>query len=204
MEITADTRLIRIVDGKKEYFGADQYWYHSYWQRESGCAPATAALMTMHLAAAFPLQCAALYPYALPPQKSDFVAHMVEIREFVKPGMTGLTDPHKFAEGVLAFAKRQEVAITAQHIAPILSNGVAFGFFKQALRHGYLPALLILRNPAKELADLTWHWMAVTGCDDETRTLTVSTYGKRIDIPFDSTWVRHKPYFSAGVYFYPV
>jgi len=44
----------------------------------------------------------------------------------------------------------------------------------------------------------------VTGCDDERRTLTVSTYGRRYEISFDSAWVQQKPYFAAGVYFYPV
>lgn len=204
METTADTRLIRIADANIEYFGADQYWFSSHWQRESGCGPATAALIAMHLAAAFPQSCAALYPYPLPAQKSDFTAHMREVRKFVKPGFMGLTDPKKFADGVLKFAGQRGVKLAAQQIRPKLSSGVAFGFFKQALRHGYLPALLILRNPAKELDELTWHWMAAVGCDDETRTLTVSTYGRRVDIPFDSAWIQQKPYFAAGVYFYPV
>jgi len=203
MQVSIDISLIRIADGTTEYFGADQEWFPTKWQRLSGCGPATAALMTMYMAAAFPDRCAALYPYVLPANKGDFAVHMARVREFVKPGAMGLTDPREFARDVLEFAQRRGGGIVAQQIQPKLSAGVALGFFKQALRHGYLPALLLLRNPSPELEDFTWHWMAVTGCDDEARTLTVSTYGQKHEIPFDAAWNQQKPYFAAGVYFYP-
>ena len=203
MKSFIDTNLIRIADGTTEYFGADQEWFSAHWHRISGCGPATAALMTMYMAAAFPDTCAALYRSALPAGKDDFVVHMAEVREYVTPGAMGLTDPKEFAHDVLEFAQHRGVRLVAQQIMPSLSAGVAFGFFKQALRHRYLPALLLLRNPSPELDDFTWHWMAAVGCDDEKRTLTVSTYGKRHEIDFDRAWVQNKPYRASGVYFYP-
>jgi len=203
MKYAIDTSLIRIADGKTEYYGADQEWFRTHWERLSGCGPATAALMTLYMAAAFPECCAGLYPYALPAQKDDFAAHMAQVREFVKPGLMELTDPRQFARETLEFAETRGGGIIAQQIHHSLSAGVAFGFFRQALRHGYLPALLLLRNPSPELDDFTWHWMAVTGCDDEARTLTVSTYGREYEIAFDRAWVQQKPYYAAGVYFYP-
>lgn len=204
MEITTDTKLIIISDGKNEYYGADQEWFSLRRHRLSGCGPATAAMITMYMAGAFPQTCEKLYGFALPAQKSGFTAHMAQVREFVKPGSMGLTDPKEFAGGVLAFAAHRGAAIAAQQISSTLSAGVAFGFFKQALLHGYMPALLLLRNPSPELEELTWHWMAVTGCDDEKRTLTISTYGKREQISFDHAWIQQKPYRAAGVYFYPL
>ncbi len=204
MEITIDTRLICIEEGEKTHYGADQHWYASQRHRMSGCGPTTAALMTMFMAAAYPEQCASLYPHPLPAKRADFAEHMAQVREFVKPGLMGLTDPKEFARGVLAFAEQCGAEILAQQISPKFSKGVAFGFFREALRHGYLPALLMLRNPTPELDEFTWHWMAVTGCDDEKRTLTISTYGQRYDLPFDGVWIQDKPYFAAGVYFYPL
>ncbi len=203
MEITIDTGLIKIMDGETAYFGADQEWFSSKWHRMSGCGPQTAALIALYMAAAFPETCGSLYRFALPAHRADFAGHMSAVRKFVKPGPMGLTDPKVFADGVLAYANCCDAQIIAQQISPRLSAGVAFGFFKQALLHGYLPALLLLRNPAPELDEFTWHWMAVTGCDDEKRTLTVSTYGKRYELPFDMVWNQQKPYFAAGVYFYP-
>jgi len=204
MEISTDTRLIRIADDTKEYYGADQEWFSLRRHRLSGCGPTTAAMITMYMAGAFPQACTNLYGCALPAQKSDFAAHMAQVREYVKPGPMGLTDPKEFARGVLAFAEDHGAVLLAQQISSTLSAGVAFGFFKQALLHGYMPALLLLRNPSPELEELTWHWMAVTGCDDEKRTLTISTYGKREQISFDHAWIQHKPYRAAGMYFYPL
>ena len=204
MEITIDTRLIAIGEGEKVHYGADQHWYASQLSRMSGCGPTTAALMTMYMAAACPQSCAALYPHPLPARRADFAAHMERVREFVKPGLRGLTDPKEFARGVLAFAGQCGAEICAQQISPKLSAGVAFGFFRQALLHGYLPALLILRNPARDIDEFTWHWMAVTGCDDAKRTLAISTYGQRRELSFDGAWVQNKPYYAAGVYFYPL
>ena len=203
MKISINTSLIRIADGKTEYYGADQEWLRTRWERLSGCGPTTAALMMMYMASAFPEGCAALYPYTLPARKDEFAVHMALVREFVKPGIMGLTDPKVFARDTLEFAEAHGGGIIAQQIRHSLSAGVAFGFFKQALRHGYLPALLLLRNPSPELADFTWHWMAVTGCDDETRMLTVSSYGQKHEIAFDAAWNQQKPYYAAGVYFYP-
>lgn len=203
METSVDTRLIQIMDGETAYYGADQEWFSSKWHRMSGCGPQTAALLALYMAAAFPQACASMYQFELPADKKDFAQHMAGVRKFVKPGPMGLTDPNEFAKGVLAYARQCGAEIIAQQISPTLSAGVAFDFFKQALRHGYLPALLLLRNPARELSDFTWHWMAVTGCDEEKRTLTISTYGKRYEIPFDNAWNQQKPYFAAGVYFYP-
>jgi len=203
MQYSIDTNLIRIKDGKTEYYGADQEWFRTGWERISGCGPATAALMIMYMAAAYPDCCAALYPYALPAQKSEFAAHMAAVRDFVKPGLMGLTNPKEFARGALEFAETRGGGFVTQQISHSMSVGVAFGFFKQALRHGYLPALLLLRNPSHELNDFTWHWMPVTGCDDETRTVTVSSYGQKHEIAFDRAWIQQKPYYAAGVYFYP-
>ena len=203
MEISIDTRLIHIADGETAYFGADQEWFASKWHRMSGCGPQTAAQIALYMAAAFPDSCASLYRFGYPADKKDFAQHMAGVRKFVKPGPMGLTDPIEFANGLLAYAARYGADIIAQQISPKLSAGVAFGFFKQALLHGYLPALLLLRNPSPELDDFTWHWMTVTGCDEEKRTLTIATYGKRYEIPFDKAWNQQKPYYAAGVYFYP-
>jgi hypothetical protein len=204
MQYSIDTNLIRIADGTTEYYGADQEWFCSKWHRMSGCGPTTAALLLMYTAAAFPESCAALYPYTFPSKKKEFADYMAQVREVVKPGMMGLTDPKQFARETLEFAETHGGGIVAQQIRPQFSTGVAFGFFKEAIRHGYLPALLLLRNPAPELDDFTWHWMAVTGCDDETRMLTVSTYGQKHEIFFDAAWNQQKPYYAAGVYFYPL
>ncbi len=139
-----------------------QSWYEKKWHRISGCGPTTAALITMYMASAFPKSCAPLYPYALPAIKSDFIVHMNEVREFVKPGGMGLTSTTFFAERTVAFAQSKGVKLQSYIVHTNLNAQNAFGFLQEAVKEQYMPALLILKNPFKELSDFHWHWMAVT------------------------------------------
>lgn len=197
-----DSDTISITDGEIKNYGADQAWYKKKIHEVSGCGPTTAALITMYMATVFPQGCANLYDYEMPAKKDDFISHMTDVREFVKPGPFGLTDPKYFAAATRAYAKSKGVKIISQKISRSLSVGVAFGFVKKAIDEKYMPALLILKNPAEELSDFTWHWMAITGYDDEKQTIYISTYAKEFELDFRKVWNQNKPYKTELVYFY--
>ena len=199
-----DTDAINIFDGKINNYGADQAWYKKKTHAISGWGPTTAAIITMYMAAAFPKKCAELYDFEIPAKKKDFIEHMTEVREFVKPGAFGLTDAKYFAASTRAYAKSKGVKLTAQRISRSQSVGVAFGFIKKAIDERYMPALMILRNPAKELNDFKWHWMAVTGYDDIKQTIFISTYAKEFELEFGKVWNQDKPYKAECLYFYTV
>ncbi len=199
-----DSSLIDIIEGKKIYYGADQAWFKKKAHKKSGCGPAVAALITMYMAAVFPEKCAELYKFGWPAKKEDFIKHMVNVREFVKPGPFGLTNPKYFASATKEFAKSKNVDLISQIISRSLSVGVAFGFIKKAIDENYMPALMILRNPAQEISDFTWHWMAVTGYDDEKQMIIVSTYGKKYELDFKKVWNQNKPYKTDCLYFYVI
>ena len=203
MRKTIDTGVLRIVDRDAVFFGADQNWFKKKMHAKSGCGPATAALISMYMASVFSESCAPLYPYVFPAKKDDFVVHMAAVREYVKPGPFGLADEDRFAKNTVAFAKSKGVSIKSQKISKSLNTGIAWGFIKKVINEKYLPALLILKNPSKELSDFTWHWMAVTGYDEEKQTVVVSTYGKKYELPFEQIWMQQKPFKSVCVYFYP-
>lgn len=203
MKQTIDLQTVWISDGDAVYFGADQRWFEKSWHSVSGCGPTTAAMITMHMATAFEDSCAPLYPYALPATKQDFAAHMLSIRPFVKPGPMGLKSTAKFASGTAEFARQRGVNIVPLVVSRSLNMINAFGFIQKALEQNYMPALMILRNPSKELSDFHWHWMAVTGCDTETKTVFVATYGKEYELPFERVWHQQSPYETGIVYFYP-
>ncbi len=203
MKQTIDLRTVKIFDGGTEYFGADQRWFENSWHSLSGCGPTTAAMITMHMAAAFPKTCRPLYPFPLPATKQDFTAHMNRIRPFVKPGPMGLKSTARFASGTAAYAKKMGVKLVPQVVSRGLSMVNAFGYLQKAVEHNYMPALLILKNPSKEISDFHWHWMAVTGVDAETKSVYVSTYGGEFELPFELVWHQQKPYEAGIVYFYP-
>ncbi len=200
---TINKKMITIDDGGDGVIAGDQKWFRKLSHSISGCGPTTAALILVYMASVFPDKCRALYPYELPAKKDDFTAFMGAVREYVKPGLQGLTDAKFFASSTVEFAKSMGVGITGITVSPGYSVGVAFGYIKKALEEGYLPALLILRNPAKELDYFTWHWMAITGCDDEKKTIFIATNGEEHELAFEKVWQQHKPYHAACVYFYP-
>lgn len=203
MKKKLDLNKINIFDNDTKYYGADQQWFKKRTHAISGCGPTTAALITMYMAAVFPKNCNALYPNEFPAKKDDFIAHMSDVREYVKPSLMGLTNILFFKSSTVAFAKSKGVSIRAQQISPKLNVGIAYGFIKQAINEKYMPALLILRNPSKELAEFTWHWMAVTGYDNDKNTIFISTHGKESELAFELVWNQQKKYKTNCVYFYP-
>jgi hypothetical protein len=202
MKKTLDTDAIMIYEDGARHFGADQHWYTNKLHGLSGCGPTTAALIMMYMAAKHPC-CSALYQYGYPAEKNDFIAHMDSVRQYVRPGAMGLTDAGYFASSTAEFAKPKGVQLNSKVLPRDAHHAEAFSEIKEAIDKGLMPALLILRNPSQELDDFTWHWMAVTGYEDEKGSVFVSTYAKEFELQFYRVWVQYKPYHADVVIFYP-
>ena len=183
--------------------GPSQYWFVRKTQGINGCGPTTAAQVTQYLASAFPDTCAALYAHPQPPVKDEIISHMSAVRQHVRPGLMGLTDHKYFMQAVVDFAKSRGVSLRSQNISASHSAGVAYGFIRRTIDQGYMPALMILRNPHREIDDFTWHWMAVTGYDEVAGTIFISTYAKEYELDFGHVWHQTGPYRANCVYFFP-
>ncbi len=156
----------------------------------------------MYMAAVFPV-CVPLYRYRLPACRSEFAAHMSEVREYVRPGFMGLTDAGYFVSSTSEFASSRGVALGSVLIQPESTADEAYGQIKKAIDKRYLPALLILKNPSPEIDDFTWHWMAITGYDDDGQSIYISTYAKEYSLEFSRVWIQDLPYHADVVYFVP-
>ena len=198
-----DAKLFSVCEGEKRHHGPSQYWFRKKIHGLSGCGPATSAVIMSYMAQAFPEKCAALYEHVKPAAKDDYTDFMQDVREYVKPGAMGLTDHRYFTEMTIEYARTKGVELKSQHISRSLSTGVAFGFITRAIDERYMPALLILRNPEPALDEFTWHWMAVTGYNDEKKTIFISTYGEEYELDFSKVWNQYKPYSASCVYFFP-
>lgn len=202
MKKTVDFEAISIIENDLRHYGADQHWFRNKLHGMSGCGPTTAALITMYMAITFP-ECAPLYRYAQPVKKDDFIAHMSEVREYVRPGAMGLTDAAYFASSTAEFAETKGVRLKSDVLPREPGAAEIFEEIKNAIDLKLMPALLILRNPSVELDDFTWHWMAVTGYDDEKGSIFVSTYSKEYELIFERVWIQRKPYQADVVILYP-
>jgi hypothetical protein len=202
MKKTLDAGTIGIIENDIRHYGADQHWYKNKMHGMSGCGPTTAALITMYMAVAFP-SCSALYGYSLPASKDEFISHMDSVRKFVRPGAMGLTDVKFFTSSTKEFAKAKGIELGCSILSRSSGYEQAFEEIKKAVDEALMPALLILRNPSKELDEFTWHWMAVTGYDNEKGSVLVSTYAKEYELIFKRVWVQYKPYRADVVILYP-
>ncbi|MCK5128748.1 MAG: C39 family peptidase [Clostridiales bacterium] len=185
-----------IADEDKQHFGGNQHWYKAKWHSVSGCGPTVAATILSHLAEKHP-QCRALYKYDFPLNKTDFVKHMDEVREYVKPGVAGLTSKKYFACEVKRFAESRGVTLSTMLINKSANSDEAFQQIKQSINAGFSLALLILRNPNKEIEEFTWHWMVVIGYKEDKKIVTTS-WGKIFDLDFDLVW-NHTKKNSSGL-----
>ena len=123
---------------------------------------------------------------------------MIEIRNYVKPGIFGLTSVRKFSDSVLAFASKRGISL----VPHILDDNAAtiqdaINFISNALSQKLPIAILVLKHPLVEFKEYTWHWMTITdlklNSKDNIYYITVSTYGERREINLDLLWNQRRP-----------
>ncbi len=185
-----------ILDEDQKHFGGDQHWYRAKWHSLSGCGPTVAATILAHLAERDP-KCRALYAYDFPLQKNDFIEHMQEVREYVKPGVRGLTSKNYFACEAKRFGESRNVKLKTNIINRDYSAEEAYERIKTSIDNGYPLALLILKNPAPEIEEFTWHWMVVIGYKENMQ-IVMTTWGKIFDLDFNKVW-NHERKNSSGI-----
>jgi hypothetical protein len=189
---------LSIYDSETSYYGGSQDWFPKKMHQLSGCGPVAAANITMYLAQAFPDKFKNLYPYEGTINKNDFVNHMVEIRNYVVPGLRGLTCVHKFVDNTLDFAQQKGISLTPHILEDDTAHMMeAVHYMHKALSMKLPVAILILTHPVKELEDYVWHWMTVTHLkldpEENTYYIIVSTYGERRKIKLDLLWNNRRP-----------
>ncbi len=188
--------LTCVYDNEKLHLGGDQHWYKAKFHSLSGCGPTTAATILVYLAENFEC-CRNLYAYKFSAKKEDFIRHMDEVRDYVKPGINGLTSKTYFACELRRFAQTRDIQIKTKLINKNFNVDEAYEKIKVSIDKGFPLALLILRNPEPSLEELTWHWMVVIGYKDENKIL-VSTWGKIYELSFKKVW-NHTGKNSSGI-----
>lgn len=164
-----NTDLFQIQDSNSSavYYGCDQTWYRTKWQRLAGCGPTTAAnLFYYHV------RSGAAAEGEIIPAKSRCVALMEETWNFVTPGLRGVNTTAMFSGGISAFASAK--AMRAEPMAldipknrfqrPELS--AVSEFLENSLSKDLPVAFLNLDNGDEKRLD-SWHWVTVIALDYE-------------------------------------
>jgi hypothetical protein len=196
--------FIKIKDGTNETIGANQYWFNQKFAALSGCGPTTASEILAYLALKNLSNGQTLYLHDIHHlERKAFVRFMQEVREYVKPGMMGLTDIDYYTTQTIRFAESRGVPLEASQIDPEMNTTDAMEAVAEAIDAGLPLALLILTNPNPDIREYTWHWMTIIGYDRTKETVTVATHGRTHGLKFRNVWVNGGGYKTGIVHFWP-
>ena len=199
------------------FFGGSQDWYGEKWKRMAGCASVAAA----NLAAFYGLDRSADTPGPdrhlekgyRPGKKEELVIYtkneylslMERMFALMRPGLLGFPFFRRFRRRFIAYAARNGVYLEGKSLARWKDISQPLAFITEALAANDPVVMLILRHKSPELKHQTWHWMTITGCSSEDRTLRISNYGNEEQIdaavlfePSFSNWVKLLSFHPEG------
>lgn len=186
--------VLKIQDDASDttYYGCDQEWYQTKWQRCSGCGPTTSTTILQYLYATR----TQTTPTAL--TKSFSLTCMENVWRYITPGPQGISTTHKLCKGLDAYFKAKSIPFQADTLdiprcrskRPSLTD--ALTFIGNALDRDLPVAFLNLHNGEEKELD-TWHWVTIVSLEYEPDARTVFTgildEGLRKNIDF-AMWYR--------------
>lgn len=147
---------------KNMYFGCDQNWYHSEWQRRAGCGPSVASNIFHYLTHSKPL----LDNVQNQDNKETFVTLMEGMWKYVTPKLLGVHTTKIFYKGFMSFSKIQGLNMEyacfnvpkRKAARRKLSNLLVF--LEEAISKDTPVAFLNLQNGEEKNLD-SWHWVTI-------------------------------------------
>jgi len=161
-----------------EYFGCDQNWYDTEWQRMSGCGPSTASTLLLYLQKTGRIE----LPVKVNAQK-DCRLLMETVWEHVTPTPNGIYRVEQFCQGLKSFADKNGFSLQCHDLMidaqsdrrPSLK--AAASFIEKSLDQDCPIAFLNLCNGTVQNLE-EWHWVTIVALeyDDEDNEATVTIF----------------------------
>ncbi len=155
--------------GRKSY-GGNQAWYPKFWARRAGCGATSAANITSYLAKTR-AEYNRLYEQGSR-NKADFVHHMEELFEYVKPGPMGVNHVDKYIKGIEQYAKSKGISLrtnllTAEKETKITRTKQELIEFVQKAMELDAPIAFLNLSRGEERILQDWHWITITSVQIE-------------------------------------
>lgn len=161
--ITAAIRnpdLFQIKENQTIFYGCDQEWYTTKWQRLSGCGPTTVSSIMHYLNHS-------RSGLGNPPfSRQECLSLMEDVWKYVTPTMRGISSTKLLYKRVLnyAHAKKLNLQLDVLDIPKSSRRRPEFhellNFLKEALDDDSPVAFLNLNNGDEALLD-SWHWVTI-------------------------------------------
>lgn len=192
-----------IKDGKIIGYGGDQEWFPGDFQRLAGCGSVTGS----NIAAIYALSREGwkeLYQVRPDESAEDYESYlnlMQTMYQYMKPGFMGYPLIGRFAKDFKKYASDRGIKLRSEQMFLPKTKKQALDFILPALKQGHPVAFLILRHPAYELREDNWHWVTITGFDEEKEKLIWSNCGEREEIDWNMLFDTDKKYYVGIVKF---
>ncbi len=159
----ANPDLLKIIDKNtnRTYYGCDQNWYASEWQRISGCGPSVACNLIFYLRYSRNVLSAEGFN-----SKESWLSLMEEIWKYVTPSLHGIPTTEMFYQAVAAYARLKGLNVqyyfcnVAKDKPDNPSLSEILKFIAGALLNDAPVAFLNLCNGAENNLD-RWHWVTI-------------------------------------------
>lgn len=190
-------------EGKVIGYGGDQEWFPGDFQRLAGCGSVTGS----NIAAIYAMsreECKNLYPLQNekdPKDQKQYLTLMQTMYGYMKPGFMGYPLIGRFARDFKKYAKDRGVVFESEELFLPKSKQQALDFILPSLKQEHPVAFLILRHSAYELREDNWHWVTITGFDEEEEKLIWSNCGEREEIDWNMLFGIDKKYYVGIVKF---
>lgn len=180
--------LLTITDSNdnKNYFGGNQEWFATNWNRQAGCGATSAANVSAYLAASGK-GLNNLYPYDAM-EKKDFAKHMENMILYVTPGAMGVNHVKKFTDGFDRFLKERNTVLTAKVLVTdkVPKPERKLSELKDFVREGLssdCPIAFLNLSKGEEKCIQGWHWITITAAEitEDTVRAIASDEGKKIE-----------------------
>lgn len=142
------------------YYGCNQEWYPTKWQRRSGCGPTTSTTILQYLYATRKNSAPS------PLTKGACLQCMEDVWKYVTPGPQGISSTQKLCKGLGAYAHAKSLHLRTDALdiprfrnkRPPFSETLAF--LDKALENDLPVAFLNLHNGQEPILD-PWHWVTI-------------------------------------------
>lgn len=184
--------LLHIEKDNKIYYGANQIWYPTAFQRNAGCGPTTGSHLIWYLSQTHK-HCRNLCSYD--GTKYDGFLHLMEdIWNFITPKSMGVNNIDIFTEGAISYGAHKGLKLTCNTLkisgVPGLrpSSKKMFSFLENAFSNDLPVGFLNLSNGSLSNLD-SWHWVTLISADLSHNTVKMYDQGKITTLDL-SQWLR--------------
>ena len=183
---------LTIIDGSKQYCGASQKWYSSFWKRMSGCGPTNASHLAYYLSRTRS-DCAALV-LEQAEIKKDFCILMNKMWNYVTPGMKGVNSTELFMRGLEKYSKERGFRMIFEMLEVSRSDSEYYyevelkKFLINALKNNCPVAFMNLDRGEVNNLD-SWHWITLVELNSDSFCAVAYDNCERIEIDI-GLWLR--------------